>query len=144
MESLKVRVEGVVFHNKEKLLLAKHEKMEKSYWVLPGGVVEFGESLDFALRRELFEELGFDEVIVEDLLLVDQFVDIDHKRHIVKIAFLVTIPESEFQDLNISAQANVIKDVKEYTRQEIQDSSETFYPSKDFFLNLFDSNPGND
>lgn len=143
MEQLQCRVEAVIFHKNEKLLLARHEKLDRSYWVLPGGGVQFGESLDFALRRELFEELNFDEVIVDDLLYVDQFVDLDHKRHVVKIGFGVTIPEDEFEELNVSAQADVIKDIREFTLDEIRQSSDTFYPSKDFLLNLFEMTVGN-
>jgi ADP-ribose pyrophosphatase YjhB (NUDIX family) len=144
MDHLLCRVEAVIFHKKEKLLLARHEKLERSYWVLPGGSVQFGESLDFALRRELFEELNFDEVIVNELLFVDQFIDLDHKRHVVKIGFTVTIPEDEFEELSVSAQADVIKDIREFTLEEIRDSADTFYPSKDFLLNMFEAAAGND
>lgn len=41
-----------------KFLLVKHHEPEESAWWLPGGVVEQGETLLEALRRELLEETG--------------------------------------------------------------------------------------
>ena len=43
------------------ILLCRHEKPGKEYWLLPGGGVNSGESLITALRRELYEEVGIDE-----------------------------------------------------------------------------------
>lgn len=48
------------------VLLVKH--IGKSYWNLPGGMVEKGESLFKALQRELYEELGIKIFSVEKLL----------------------------------------------------------------------------
>jgi len=45
------------------ILLCRHEKPGKEYWLLPGGGVNGGESLVDALHRELVEELGIDEDI---------------------------------------------------------------------------------
>src|SRR5207248_7213101 len=43
------------------ILLCRHEKPGKEYWLLPGGGVNSGESLVDALQRELGEELGINE-----------------------------------------------------------------------------------
>jgi ADP-ribose pyrophosphatase YjhB (NUDIX family) len=45
----------------DRILLCRHEKPGKEYWLLPGGGVNSGESLVDALHRELFEEVGIDE-----------------------------------------------------------------------------------
>ncbi|HEV8686350.1 MAG TPA: NUDIX hydrolase [Gaiellaceae bacterium] len=47
----------------DRILLCRHEKPGKEYWLLPGGGVNSGESLVDALHRELFEEVGIDEEI---------------------------------------------------------------------------------
>ena len=46
---------------RDRILLCRHEKPGKEYWLLPGGGVNSGESLVDALRRELSEEVGIDD-----------------------------------------------------------------------------------
>jgi len=48
---------------RDSILLCRHEKPGREYWLLPGGGVNSGESLVQALRRELREEVGLDEQI---------------------------------------------------------------------------------
>jgi 8-oxo-dGTP diphosphatase len=73
------------------LLLCRHEKPGKEYWLLPGGGVNSGESLIIALRRELTEEVGVDELlplegpvaIVDSIAPERSFV----AKHVVHIIF---------------------------------------------------------
>ena len=60
----RLRVSALLRWN-DGLLLCRHEKPGKEYWLLPGGGVNAGESLVDALDRELAEELGLDGVAVE-------------------------------------------------------------------------------
>lgn len=56
---------GIIFNYKGEILLQKRGDSLK--WGLPGGAVELGESLDEAVRREVFEETGLN-VDVEKIL----------------------------------------------------------------------------
>jgi ADP-ribose pyrophosphatase YjhB (NUDIX family) len=47
----------------DRILLCRHEKPGKEYWLLPGGGVDAGESLVDALQRELSEEVGLRDKI---------------------------------------------------------------------------------
>jgi ADP-ribose pyrophosphatase YjhB (NUDIX family) len=58
----RIRVSAILRWN-ERLLLCRHEKPGKEYWLLPGGGVNAGESLVDALYRELREEVAIDDEI---------------------------------------------------------------------------------
>ncbi len=75
----------------ERLLLCRHEKGDKEYWLLPGGGVNSGESLVQALGRELREELGISEdVAVEGpVAIADSIAPVRSfaAKHVVHIIF---------------------------------------------------------
>jgi len=55
----------------QRLLLVRRRRMpEAEHWGLPGGKVDFGETLQAAVTREIAEELGVEIVIDELLCLV--------------------------------------------------------------------------
>lgn len=56
---LRTRVSGLCFEN-NKILLVKHNLNGKAFYAPPGGAVEFGESMQEALQRELKEETTID------------------------------------------------------------------------------------
>jgi 8-oxo-dGTP diphosphatase len=58
----RIRVSAVL-RWQDRILLCRHEKPGKEYWLLPGGGVDSGESLVDALQRELAEEVGLDDEI---------------------------------------------------------------------------------
>lgn len=134
MHQIENRVEAVIFQNGEKLLLARHEKNGKSYWVLPGGHIEFGESLTDCLKREMLEELGFDELEIVDMLFVDEYIN--SKRHVIRVAFAVNVPDTEFDSLSVTPVAEAIKGIRTWTEKELEQANDTFYPSKEFLQKL--------
>jgi 8-oxo-dGTP diphosphatase len=86
----RIRVSAIL-RWKGRVLLCRHEKPGKEYWLLPGGGVNSGESLVDALHRELSEEIGIDEelpvegpvAIVDSISPVRSFA----AKHVVHIIF---------------------------------------------------------
>jgi 8-oxo-dGTP pyrophosphatase MutT (NUDIX family) len=54
----------------------------RPFWVLPGGTLEYGETLEACARRELMEELGL-RIEVVRLLSVSEFIQ--GGRHVVDV-----------------------------------------------------------
>jgi 8-oxo-dGTP diphosphatase len=86
----RIRVSAILRWS-ERILLCRHEKGERSYWLLPGGGVNSGESLVDALHRELREEVGVeDELPVEGpVAIVDSIAPVRSfaQKHVVHIIF---------------------------------------------------------
>jgi 8-oxo-dGTP diphosphatase len=70
----------------EGLLLVRHQKKDRSYWLIPGGGLEYGESMREAAHRELLEETGL-EVEVGPFLLAAESLAPDRTRHVVHVVF---------------------------------------------------------
>jgi ADP-ribose pyrophosphatase YjhB (NUDIX family) len=86
----RIRVSAVL-RWKERILLCRHEKAGKEYWLLPGGGVNSGESLLNALRRELEEECGINDPLPLEgpVALVDSIAPARSfaAKHVVHIIF---------------------------------------------------------
>jgi ADP-ribose pyrophosphatase YjhB (NUDIX family) len=63
-------VGAVIFDGGNVLLIERGQEPLKGWWTLPGGLVEAGERLDEALRREVIEETG---LLVEPLTVAAIF-----------------------------------------------------------------------
>lgn len=91
----RVAVDAVLFTIAEGTLKALLVKIKKGpfadAWAFPGGLVQLGESLDEAARRELYEKTG-----VQDLYLEQLYTFGDARRdplaHTVAVAYFALVP----------------------------------------------------
>jgi ADP-ribose pyrophosphatase YjhB (NUDIX family) len=103
MNEPRIRVSALLRWN-DRVLLCRHEKPGKEYWLLPGGGVNTGESLVDALHRELWEELGIgEEVAVEGpVAIVDSISPIQSHaaKHVVHIIFAADLGGRSLEAVN--------------------------------------------
>ncbi len=65
-----ISVGALIFNKKDEIFLTKRSrnaKNERGCWEAPGGGVEFGETLQDAIKREIKEEYGVDIELLDQL-----------------------------------------------------------------------------
>lgn len=66
-------VSAVILHNEKEILLQM--RMDNGKWSLPGGMMDPGETIEVAIKREVKEETGFD---IEVKQLIGVYSDPNH------------------------------------------------------------------
>ncbi len=92
---IRIRIAAVILNKKNELLLVNHQKNGKSYWLFPGGGVEYGETFEKALKRELKEELSLKIKKIKNFVFINEIIYPDKKRHIVNLYFKVEINKND-------------------------------------------------
>ena len=85
-----VGVGGVLISEGKILLLKRVKAPETGCWTIPGGTLEFNETLEDCIIREVEEELGI-VVRVKELLCITNHIVPQDKVHWVSPAFLLEI-----------------------------------------------------
>jgi len=129
---VRVRVAGILITGNGVLLIA-HKKNNDVYWLLPGGGVDYGESLSEALVREFFEELNID-VTVRDLAFISDSIDPSGGRHILNICFICSYTGGEY----LLGEEGRLHDFNFFGRNEIADIK-IFPPINDELISIMDS-----
>lgn len=88
----RLRVAIIARDESGRVLLLQHLRPRGKYWVLPGGGVDAGESIESALVREVKEELGVD-CRIEKLVAVGELIT--PERHVVDFFLEGKIGKSE-------------------------------------------------
>jgi 8-oxo-dGTP diphosphatase len=130
-----VALKGAIF-NKNKFLIIKRSNKtrgEHGYWEFPGGRMEYGETPDETLGRELLEEVGLKVEIIKPLNTWSFFRD--ENTQIVGITYLCDAVSSEvilseehvdfawvtFEDLrNYNIKPSIIEQIERWYKRELK------------------------
>ncbi|PRX34703.1 nucleoside triphosphatase [Orenia metallireducens] len=82
-------VGAIIFNPDNKILLCKSDKWDNKY-VIPGGHIELGESIEDALKREILEETGLEIYDIKLISLKESiYSDTFHKqKHFIFIDYI--------------------------------------------------------
>ncbi|MBI3250094.1 MAG: NUDIX hydrolase [Deltaproteobacteria bacterium] len=96
----RVAVDAVLFTIAERALQTLLVKIKKGpfggSWAFPGGLVQVGESLDEAARRELFEKTGVQDLYLEQLYTFGE-ARRDPTAHTVAVAYFALVPSLAYE-----------------------------------------------
>lgn len=79
-------VDGILIENDQILLIKRGNDPFKGMWALPGGFVDYGETTEHAIKREMHEETGLLCNII-DLFGVYSDPERDPRGHTVSIVY---------------------------------------------------------
>lgn len=101
-----------------RILLVRQQTAVHSYWLLPGGGVERGESLIGAAARETREECGLEvKVLTTPLALVESISpDAGESRHVVQLVYPALVAE----DAEATEDDPAVHEVKWFTVDDIR------------------------
>jgi 8-oxo-dGTP diphosphatase len=98
----RIRVAALIRRG-DSVLLCNHRKLTRSYWLLPGGGVEEGESLHEALLRELDEECALTSVRLEGPIALAETISPANsrpRRHVIHLIFSGDVADHQFADIS--------------------------------------------
>ena len=73
-------------------LLVRQSKGDATYWLLPGGALELGETMEEAVRREIREECSLDVTLLGPLGVVESISpDRGRSRHVVHFVYAASV-----------------------------------------------------
>ncbi|MDO5848623.1 MAG: NUDIX hydrolase [Methanobrevibacter sp.] len=103
-----------IYNDKEEFILIKRKNEPfKNYWALPGGFVDYGETVENAAIREAKEETSID-VELQQLINVYSNPNRDSRRHTVTVAY------TAIGNFNDAKAADDAADIKIFRFDEIE------------------------
>lgn len=91
----RIRVAAVIPKD-DSLLLVRHRKGERAYWMLPGGGLDYGETFEACAIREIEEETGL-IITIDRLLYLSEAICPRGTRHVVNAYMLGRIEGGEIR-----------------------------------------------
>ncbi len=95
-KSPRLTVDGAVLKDNKILLIKRKNDPFKGKWALPGGFVEYGERIEDAVVREVYEETGLKTIII-GLIGIYSDPSRDPRGHIITVVYLLKIEEGEIK-----------------------------------------------
>jgi ADP-ribose pyrophosphatase YjhB (NUDIX family) len=98
----RVRV-AALLRRGDAVLLLRQEKPGQRYWLLPGGGVEEGETLEQALRRELREECDIEVVQLDGPIAIAESIsppELRPRKHVIHVIFHAVAGDEAFEHVN--------------------------------------------
>ncbi len=91
-----ITTDGIVIKNKKILLIKRKNPPFQGKWALPGGFVEYGETTEDAVVREVFEESGL-KTKIHQLAGVYSDPNRDPRGHTITIVYILDIIDGELK-----------------------------------------------
>ena len=85
-----ITVDGLIIINNRILLVNRKNQPYKDNWALPGGFVEYNETCEDAVKREIFEETGL-KTTIKNLFGVYSDPKRDPRGHTISVVFLLNV-----------------------------------------------------
>lgn len=119
---LRTRVCGICIENNS-ILLINHKGIGESgeLWAPPGGEINFGETIEEALKREFLEETNL-SIEVRKFMAINEFFNAPF--HAIELFYLVHRIDGALKlgsDPELSAQNQLINDVRFVTFEELNE-----------------------
>lgn len=89
-KSPKLTTDGAILKDNKILLIKRRNEPFKGKWALPGGFVEYGEKVEDAVIREVFEETGL-KTTIKVLIGIYSDPNRDPRGHTITIVYLLDI-----------------------------------------------------
>lgn len=121
----RVGVKALIFDKNKRFLMTKDERLPGGKWGLPGGGVDFGESVQECLRREVFEETGFEVLSVAEQPSYFLTYQNEKNIHMVHVVFETSLKEGNFSPSTEATEYRFF-DINEAKTVDLFDSTVTF------------------